>query len=139
MHIGKRIQILMDQRRVSRAQLAEHCSITTGAVSNWFSTGRISKDNLAKVAQLLQVDMSRLIMGDVIATAGDAFSERRADILNDVRDLISRYDNEDDLRRVKAKINHMLDEDWREFSQRRPVDAEQTPVVAPMQHTLAHR
>ena len=64
MHIGTRIKQLMKDRGVSTKKMADHCGISPGAVSNWFSTGRISKENLVKAAAVLNVTMSELITGD---------------------------------------------------------------------------
>lgn len=65
MHIGKRIKELMRQRGVSTQAMAQHCGVTPGAVSNWFSTGRISKTNLVKACALLHVEVGDVIAGDV--------------------------------------------------------------------------
>lgn len=64
MHIGKRIKVLMKDKRVTNKQVANYCGVTEGAVSNWFSSGRISKENLAKVATLLGVTTDELITGE---------------------------------------------------------------------------
>jgi transcriptional regulator with XRE-family HTH domain len=65
MHIGQRIQALMKAAGITTDVMAKHCGVTKGAVSNWFSTGTISKPNLAKAAKLLQVDLTELIEGEV--------------------------------------------------------------------------
>jgi transcriptional regulator with XRE-family HTH domain len=65
MHIGQRIRNVMKARGLTTAALAAACEVTPGAVSNWFSTGRIRKDNLATVARLLQVGVEDLISGAV--------------------------------------------------------------------------
>ncbi len=65
MHIGKRIQTLMKLRGVTPSAMAVHCEVTRGAVSNWFVKGRVSKDNLSKVAEKLRTTTDRLIKYDV--------------------------------------------------------------------------
>jgi transcriptional regulator with XRE-family HTH domain len=64
MPLGRRIQILMKERGLSAVRVAKECGITPGAVSNWFSTGRVSKENLAVFCRLAEVDMARFIAGD---------------------------------------------------------------------------
>ena len=39
--------------RITSTALAEHCDVTAQAVAGWRRTGRISKTNLAKAAQLI--------------------------------------------------------------------------------------
>lgn len=62
-HTGHHIRAAMARCKVSSKAMAAHCDVTPGAVSAWFSTGRISKANLLKVAQRLQVDVADLITG----------------------------------------------------------------------------
>jgi transcriptional regulator with XRE-family HTH domain len=62
-HIGKRIQRLLKDRHISVKSVADQCGITAGAVSNWFSTGRVAKENLAVVCQMAGVDMASFIAG----------------------------------------------------------------------------
>jgi transcriptional regulator with XRE-family HTH domain len=63
-HTGNHIRSAMARSKVSSKAMAAHCGVTPGAVSAWFSTGRISKANLLKVAALLQVDIAELITGE---------------------------------------------------------------------------
>lgn len=65
MHIGQRIKNVMKRRKVSTRVMADYCEVTPGAVSNWFSTGRITKENLVKVADRLAVSVEDLISGAV--------------------------------------------------------------------------
>jgi transcriptional regulator with XRE-family HTH domain len=71
-HTGNHIRAAMSRGNVSSKAMAAHCGVTPGAVSAWFSTGRISKANLLKVAELLQVDIAELITGAPAAAARDA-------------------------------------------------------------------
>jgi len=64
MHLGKRIKDLMAVKKISTKEMATYCGVTPGAVSNWFSTGRITKANLAKVAKLLEADLEALSLGE---------------------------------------------------------------------------
>lgn len=72
MHIGKRIQRLMRAKDISTQAMAAYCGVTAGAVSNWFSTGRISKENLAKAAARLGTDMEALMSEDDRPEAGNS-------------------------------------------------------------------
>lgn len=62
-HTGHHIRAAMARSKVSSKAMAAYCDVTPGAVSAWFSTGRISKANLLKVAQRLQIDVAELITG----------------------------------------------------------------------------
>lgn len=64
MHIGTRIKQLMKEKKVSTKEMAAYCGgVTPGAVSNWFATGRISKENVMLAAELLKVSTDELITG----------------------------------------------------------------------------
>ena len=76
MHIGKRIQRLMKSKKVATKDMAAHCGITPSAVSAWFSTGRISKENLAMAADLLKVSTDDLISGDIENKIGNVSAAR---------------------------------------------------------------
>lgn len=65
MHIGQRIKVLMKARGISTAAMAKHCGVSAGAVSNWFSSGRISKESVVKAAAMLGVSAEDLIEGRV--------------------------------------------------------------------------
>ena len=84
MHIGSRIKLAMGTRGITTKAMAEKCGVTPGAVSNWFSTGRITKDNLARVADLLRVDILDLISGDI---GDEALSPTRKPLSPEARDL----------------------------------------------------
>lgn len=75
MHIGLRIKRLMKERNISVKTAAAHCGVTPGAVSNWFSSGRITKENLAKMAVLLQTELAELITGDAAPEVLEAVPE----------------------------------------------------------------
>ena len=64
MTLGKRLQAKMKEQNVSAKAVADACGITPGAVSNWFSTSRISKHNLAIACRLLGVDMAAMLAGE---------------------------------------------------------------------------
>lgn len=64
-NIGQRIKELMRARGVTTAAMAKHCGVTAGAVSNWFATGRISKENLVAVCRKLDVPVADLISGTI--------------------------------------------------------------------------
>ena len=74
MHIGKQIHQLMLQKEIAVKDMAAHCGITPGAVSNWFKSGTIGKVNLAKACELLQVQMTDLLKPSGALTTGKAGS-----------------------------------------------------------------
>lgn len=69
MHIGQRIKASMKAKGISNKQVALNLGVTEGAVSNWFTSGRISKDNLVRVAEMLGVTTEELITGEPPSTA----------------------------------------------------------------------
>lgn len=64
MHVGQRIKKLMREKSLSTEAAAFHCGVTAGAVSNWFSTGHIARDNLVAIADLLGESVRYLLTGD---------------------------------------------------------------------------
>lgn len=107
MHIGQRIKKLMKDKGVSPQVMAAHCEVTPGAVSNWFSTGRISKPNLAKAAALLQVSADELISDDGEVRIGWPFPtiapsrferltpEQKLEIQGVVRHMIQGFESDE--------------------------------------------
>lgn len=106
MHIGQRIKKLMRDKHVSPQAMAAHCGVTPGAVSNWFSTGRISKPNLAKAASLLQVSSDQLISDDGETPMGWPFpgidpsrfecltADQKLEIQGAVRNMIQGFEGD---------------------------------------------
>lgn len=64
MHVGKRLKRLMNEKGISTESMAQRCGVTPGAVSNWFSTGHIARENLVAVADELNESIRFLITGD---------------------------------------------------------------------------
>lgn len=66
-YIGKQLKALMQHRGRVPGDLVRLIrqteDISTGAVSNWFTSGSLSKDKLAKVAEFLGTDSDALING----------------------------------------------------------------------------
>jgi transcriptional regulator with XRE-family HTH domain len=75
MHIGERIKALVNEKNVSVKALALHCGVSPGAVSNWFRTGRITKENLLLAAEFLGATAEEIISG--IPPARDRRQEER--------------------------------------------------------------
>jgi SOS-response transcriptional repressor LexA len=77
MHIGTLIKSLMKSKGVTTKAMSEYCGVTPSAVSSWFSTGRISKENMAKAAELLKVSTDDLISGAASEKAGNVDAARQ--------------------------------------------------------------
>src|SRR5207247_8318017 len=58
---GQFIKWLAIESKVTPTQLAEHCGVSRGAVSNWFETGSMSKMNLVRVAERLGTTVEPLL------------------------------------------------------------------------------
>lgn len=69
MHAGDHIKRLMKERKISTKAMASVCGVTPGAVSQWFSTGKISKESAIKAADLLRLDLAALLDGEVVDIA----------------------------------------------------------------------
>lgn len=63
--LGSKLKRLMKARGVRNQDMAAACGVTPGAVSNWFSTGRIDKHNLVAAAKLLGTTADALIGEDI--------------------------------------------------------------------------
>lgn len=66
MHIGKLLQAEMKRQGVKTGVMATYVGKTPGAVSQWYKTGRISRDVLLLACQKLKIDMAALVAGEVI-------------------------------------------------------------------------
>lgn len=64
MHVGRRIKRLMQEKGIGNERAAAACGVTPGAVSNWFATGQITRDNLVVIADLLGESVRYLMTGD---------------------------------------------------------------------------
>lgn len=63
--LGTKLKKLMKARGIRNQVMAAACNVTAGAVSNWFSTGRVKKENLAMAAKLLGTTSDALITEDI--------------------------------------------------------------------------
>lgn len=88
MHIGHKLKLLMRARGISPADMAQHCEVSRGAVSNWFSSGRISKDNLARAAARLGVTGDEIVTGSLFESPGG--DEVELELLDGSRLIITR-------------------------------------------------
>lgn len=110
MHIGATLKKVMKERGVSPASMATHCGVTRGAVSNWFSTGRITKENLVKAANLLQVTVEALVAGDLgERTAKPLTPLPQASLADDTMTLLTYFNQLDAFKRSKV-IKFALDQ-----------------------------
>jgi transcriptional regulator with XRE-family HTH domain len=64
MHVGRRLKQLMQAKGISTEKMAALCGVTPGAVSNWFATGHITRENLVIAADALGESVRYLITGD---------------------------------------------------------------------------
>jgi transcriptional regulator with XRE-family HTH domain len=64
--MGQRIRRLREAKRLSQGDLAKHCGVTRGAVSQWESdtTKNIKLQIFLKLLDALKVDFQYLIFGD---------------------------------------------------------------------------
>jgi transcriptional regulator with XRE-family HTH domain len=71
MHVGERIQVLLDSRGMSRKQLAEASGLTEAAISRYVSGTRNPKSiSLSAIAKALDVTSDELL-GNINDTSND--------------------------------------------------------------------
>jgi len=63
MHIGTRLKAEMKAAQITPTDMARHVGVSVGAVSNWFKTGRITKENLVKASERIGKPIEELITG----------------------------------------------------------------------------
>lgn len=103
MHIGATLKKVMKDRGVSPAAMAEHCGVTRGAVSNWFSTGKITTENLVKAAARLQVTVENLMAGELGDRAADPLPPlHEAPLGEDTITLLSIFNQLDGFQRSRV-------------------------------------
>lgn len=61
--LGARVRDALRGAKVSVAQVAAACGVSTAAVYGWFKTGRIAKDHLPTIADLTQTSLATLLGG----------------------------------------------------------------------------
>lgn len=64
MHDGQKVKVLMKRKGLRNVDVAKACKITAGAVSNWFSSGKIDKKNLSVVAEMIGISSDQIIKCD---------------------------------------------------------------------------
>ncbi len=71
MHVGERIQILLESRNMTRKQLAEASGLTEAAISRYITGARNPKSiSLSAIAKALDVTSDELL-GNTIDTSND--------------------------------------------------------------------
>lgn len=64
MDIGPKLKTLIRHFGIRNVDIARKLDVTGGAVANWFSSSRIDKENLAKVASILWTTTEEILMLD---------------------------------------------------------------------------
>ena len=59
---GQFIKRLVANAQITPTQVAEHCKVSRGAVSNWFETGSITKMNLVNLAERLGTTVESIMV-----------------------------------------------------------------------------
>lgn len=80
--IGKLIAARLKELGKGQAWLAENACVSVNAVSKWTKTGKISRGNVARVAELLGLSADELMSGQARAPARQAASGSKLDRLD---------------------------------------------------------
>lgn len=62
--LANRLKEVIGNSSFSKAALARACDVSPQALTGWLNTGRIAKESLAAIANILNVDLDWLITGD---------------------------------------------------------------------------
>lgn len=63
--VGQVIRDALRAQHRTQAWLAERCGVSENAVSKWIRTGKISRENLAKISRVLRLPIAELMHGYV--------------------------------------------------------------------------
>lgn len=73
----RRLNEIMEQRRITKADMARICGVSSQSVNNWFVRGTIGKSSAIKLADALGVSLAWLLGQDVDAKGGLKPDEQR--------------------------------------------------------------
>lgn len=104
--IGKLIAARLKALGKRQAWLAEEAGVSVNAVSKWTKTGKIARENVPRVAQVLEVSADELINGDAKPSARHAEAGSKLERLDPDETLLIELYRESGVGERKLIIGH---------------------------------
>ncbi|EOD4284037.1 MULTISPECIES: helix-turn-helix domain-containing protein [Klebsiella] len=112
----KRLNEIIEQKRISKADIARICGVSSQSVNNWFVRGAIGKSSAIKLADALGVSLEWVLGQDVDSKDGLRPDERR--LLELYNQLPNEEEQQNMLRIVSLRLKE-LDELYAKYMGRR--------------------
>lgn len=111
----QRLNEIIEQKHISKAEMARICGVSSQSVNNWFVRGTIGKSSAIKLADALGVSLSWVLGQDVDPVDGLKSDEQR--LLELYRQLPS--EEQQNMLRIFALRLKELDEMYAKYISRR--------------------
>lgn len=115
-HIIQRLNEIIETKRISKADIARICGVSSQSVNNWFVRGAIGKSSAIKLADALGVSLEWVLGQDVDANDGLRPDEKR--LLELYNQLPNEEEQQNMLRIVSLRLKE-LDELYAKYMGRR--------------------
>ena len=86
--IGKLIKDVLSRKGKTQSWLAEQAGVSDNAVSKWVRTGQISRENIPKVASILDVYSDELLPESSLARSGNTRGTHNTEAGPDIRGMV---------------------------------------------------
>jgi transcriptional regulator with XRE-family HTH domain len=64
--VGQLIKTRVKELKKTQGWLAEECGVSNVAVTKWIKSGKVSRENISKVAEALMISVDKLLGGDTL-------------------------------------------------------------------------
>ena len=112
----RRLNEIIEKKRISKADIARICGVSSQSVNNWFVRGAIGKSSAIKLADALGVSLEWVLGQDVDANDGLRPDEKR--LLELYNQLPNEEEQQNMLRIVSLRLKE-LDELYAKYMGRR--------------------
>ncbi|AXZ13651.1 helix-turn-helix transcriptional regulator [Klebsiella pneumoniae subsp. pneumoniae] len=112
----QRLNEIIEMKRISKAEIARICGVSSQSVNNWFVRGAIGKSSAIKLADALGVSLEWVLGQDVDANDGLRPDEKR--LLELYNQLPNEEEQQNMLRIVSLRLKE-LDELYAKYMGRR--------------------
>ncbi len=112
----QRLNEIIEMKRISKADIARICGVSSQSVNNWFVRGAIGKSSAIKLADALGVSLEWVLGQDVDANDGLRPDEKR--LLELYNQLPNEEEQQNMLRIVSLRLKE-LDELYAKYMGRR--------------------
>ncbi|MBJ9259710.1 helix-turn-helix domain-containing protein [Citrobacter amalonaticus] len=111
----RRLNEIIEKKRLSKADLARICGVSSQSVNNWFARGTIGKSSAIKLADTLGVSLEWVLGQDVDPNDGLKPDEQR---LLELYRQLPEEEQQNILRIISLRLKH-LDELYAKYMGRR--------------------